>query len=210
MKKLIISLSSLLLLALLGIIGMNYMKDNGPRTRVISPSGSRIIVEEMSYYISGDKVFGKLFKPADINGNFPDSLGAFPMVIFFHEPLKTEWAENLVKTIVPKGVVGYTCGFRGGEKEAEAIVKRLRKESFVQDEMVFLICDSSCGNEIVKAVTKLGHKIQGLVLVEPTLTGKARETYVRYGREFLTITDTMKGNAASLIEDYLEERGALK
>ena len=77
-------------------------------------------------------------------------------------------------------------------------------------EIYFLICDPVCGDNIVKAVSKLGHSIQGLVLIEPALTGKAREIYVRYGLEFLTIKDSMKGDAVSLIEDYLEERGALK
>ena len=210
MKRLIISIVTLILLALLGIVGVNQINKNGPRGRVISPTGSKIIVEEMSYYVNGEKIFGKVFKPADANGNFPDSLGAFPFVVFFHEPLKTEWPESLIKAIVPKGVIGYTCGFRGSEKDAESLVKRLRKEKMIQDDMVFIISDASCGNEVVKAVTKLGHKIQGLVLIEPSLTGKARETYVRYAKEFLTINESAKPNAASMIEDYLEERGALK
>ncbi len=210
MKKLIIALVSAILLSILGIAGLNYMKSNGPRDRVLSPSGSKIIVEEMSYYVSGEKIFGKLFKPADENGNFPDSLGPLPLVLFFHEPLKTEWAENMMKSLVSKGLVGYTCGFRGSDKDVEALVKRMRKEKFVEDGLVFLIADTSCGNEIVKATSRLGHRLQGVVLVEPVLTGKARETYVRYGQEFLTIVDSMKGNAISLIEDYLEERGALK
>ena len=210
MKKVIISIVSVILVALLGIMGLNQMKNNGPRGRVISPTGSKIIVEEMSYYIGGEKVFGKVFKPADVSGNDFVSADAMPLVIFFHEPLKTEWPENLIKSLVPSGLIGYTCGFRADERDAEALVKRLRKEKMVQDDMVFLICDSSCGNEIVKAVSKLGHKIQGLVLIEPVLTGRARETYVRYGREFLTIPESAKANALSMIEDYLEERGALK
>ena len=118
MKKLIIALVSAILLSILGIAGLNYMK-----------SGSKIIVEEMSYYVSGEKIFGKLFKPADENGNFPDSLGPLPLVLFFHEPLKTEWAENMMKSLVSKGLVGYTCGFRGSDKDVEALVKRMRKES---------------------------------------------------------------------------------
>ena len=201
MKKLIISLVSAILLSVLGIVGLNYMKSNGPRGRVLSPSGSKIIVEEMSYYVSGEKIFGKVFKPADENGNFPDSIGPLPLVIFFHEPLKTEWAENMMKSLVPNGLIGYTCGFRGSDKDVEALVKRMRKEKFVEEGLVFLIADTSCGNEIVKAASNLGRKLQGVVLVE---------LYVRYGQEFLTIVDSMKGNATSLIEDYLEERGALK
>ena len=210
MKKIILSIVSLIILAVLGFFGLNYMKNNGPRGRVISPSGSTIIVEEMSYYIGGEKVFGRLYKPADENGNFPDSLGPLPILVYFHEPLKTEWPESLVKSMVPDGLIGYTCGFRGGEKDAVEMIKRLSREKFVQQGQIFLVSDSSCANEIVKAVTKLGHRIQGLVLIEPALTGKARETYVRYGPEFLTIPASAKGNAVQLIEDYLEERGALK
>ena len=210
MKKLILSLVSVILLALLGIFGLNYLKKNGPRERVVSPDGAKIIVEEMSYYIGGDKLFGKVFKPSDENGNFPDSLGPMPVVVYFHEPLKTEWPENVVKSLVPDGIIGYTCGFRGKDKEAVNLVQRISKESFAQPGMIFVVSDASCGDQVVKAVTKLGHKIQGLVLVEPQLTGKANETYIRFGNEFLTIGTAEKENAVSLIEDYLEERGALK
>lgn len=210
MKRLIIALGSAILLALIGFFGMNQMKQNGPRGRVISPAGSRIIVEEMSYYISGEKIFGKVFKPADENGNFPDSTGQMPLLVYFHEPLKTEWPESIIKSLVPEGLIGYACGFRGSEKDAEALVRRLRKEKNVLDDMVFIICDPACGDDVVKAVAKLGHKVQGLVLVEPALTGKAREIYIRYSKEFLTINSAAKSNAVSMIEDYLEERGALK
>ena len=75
MKKIILSIVSVILLALLGLLGFHNLKTNGPRGRVISPTGSKIIVEEMSYYVGGEKIFGRLYKPADVNGNFPDSLG---------------------------------------------------------------------------------------------------------------------------------------
>ena len=59
MKRVIISLASLILLAILGLVGFNQMKSNGPRGRVISPTGSKIIVEEMSYYVGGEKEIGR-------------------------------------------------------------------------------------------------------------------------------------------------------
>ncbi|MBQ6253535.1 MAG: hypothetical protein IJK05_02620 [Bacteroidales bacterium] len=210
MKKLIISIVGAVLLALLGIMGLNHLKKAGPRERVVSPSGSRIIVEEMSYYIGGDKFFGKLFKPADENGNFPDSIGPMPIIVYFHEPLKTDWPESVVKSLVPDGIIGYTTGFRGKDKDAANLLKRISKEAFAMPGMMFVVSDASCGDQVVNAVARLGHKIQGLALVEPALTGKANETYQRYGREFLTIGTEDKGDAVSLIEDYLEERGALK
>lgn len=210
MKKLIISIVTALLLLILSVLGLNFLKKGGPRERVVSPSGSKIIVEEMSYYIGGDKIFGKLFKPSDENGNFPDSIGPMPLMVYFHEPLKTEWPETVVKSLVPDGIIGYTTGFRGKDKDAVNLLKRISKENFVQPGMVFVVSDPSCGDQVVKAVSRLGHKIQGLVLVEPRLTGKANETYQQYGREFLTIEAEGKENAVTLIEDYLEERGALK
>ena len=89
MKKVIVSLIVSLLAAMLGIVGLNLFKDAGPRERMKAENGSRIIVEELSFYRHGDKVFGKIFKPTDENGFFPDSLGPRPVLIFFHEPLKT-------------------------------------------------------------------------------------------------------------------------
>ena len=192
---------------------VNSLQDNRGMTIILVSHSMEDVAkyaDRLMVMSGGEKVFGKVFKPADGNGNYPDSLGALPLVVFFHEPLKTEWPESLIKSLVPKGVIGYTCGFRSSDKDAESLVKRLRKEKMVMDDMVFIISDSACGNEVVKAVTKLGHKIQGLVLIEPSLTGKARETYVRYAREFLTVNESSKSNAASMIEDYLEERGALK
>ena len=63
MKKLIISLASVILLALLGLAGLNQIKQNGPRGRVISPTGSKVIVEEMSYYVNGEKYSGRCSNP---------------------------------------------------------------------------------------------------------------------------------------------------
>ncbi len=51
---------------------------------------------------------------------------------------------------------------------------------------------------------------RGLILIEPQLEGKAADVYNRYKDEFLTIDASSKGDALSLIKDYLESRGALK
>ena len=210
MKKIILSLVSVVLLGLLGLFGLNYLKKSNPRERISTPDGSRIIVEEMSYYIGGDKVFGRVYKPADENGNYPDSLGPKPVVIFLHEPLKTDFPESVVKSVVPDGVVGYVSSFKGKAKDAVSIVKRVAREKFAEPDMVFLIGDSSTGDALVQAAAKLGSRIQGLVLVEPALTGRSSELYQRYGKEFLTIDASAKEGAVPLIEDYLETRGALK
>ena len=50
MKKVIISVVASLLVSLLGIIGLNIFKESSPRERVKAENGSRIIVEELSFY----------------------------------------------------------------------------------------------------------------------------------------------------------------
>lgn len=206
MKKIIVSLATLILLALLGVFGLKYLHNN-PRERVKIEDGSTMTVEELSFYSGGEKLFGKLYyrQPGDGTGQ-----GQTPVVIYFHEPLKTAWPESVIKSLVAKGLSGYACGFRGDAKDAVRIVKRIGRESFASPDMLFLVSDASCADEIVLAAAKLGQKIQGLILIEPALTGKAHEIDLRYGKEFLTIDSSRKGEAMSLIEDYLEERGALK
>ena len=53
MKKVIVSLIASLLVALLGIVGLNLFKEASPRERVKAENGSRIIVEELSFYKIG-------------------------------------------------------------------------------------------------------------------------------------------------------------
>ena len=205
MKKIIVSLATLILVALLGVFGLKYLNNN-PRERVKIEDGSTMTVEELSFYSGGEKLFGRLYYKPSTEG----SQNQTPVVIYFHEPLKTAWPESVIKSLVAKELSGYACGFRGDAKDAVKIVKRIGRESFADPDMLFLVSDSSCADEIVLAAAKLGQKIQGLILIEPTLTGKAREIDLRYGKEFLTIDSSQRGEAMSLIEDYLEERGALK
>lgn len=142
MKKVIVSLISALLVALLGVIGLNIFKNASPRERVKAENGSRIIVEELSFYHGNDKIFGKVFKPADEKGFFPDSLGPRPVVIFFHEPLKTAYPEGFVKALVPEGLIGYTTAFHEKDKDVEFMVKKISKERFADSDRIYLVGDS--------------------------------------------------------------------
>jgi hypothetical protein len=205
MKKIVLSIVSVILFALLAILGLNIYSGHGPRERAKAPDGSKVVVEELSYYIHGGKVFGKVYRPDD-----GDAATERPLVIYFHEPLKTDFPEGVLKSLVSDGLSGYVTGFRGKDSDAVTIVKRLSREEFAEKDMVFLVCDAYCADNILLAASKLGHRIQGLILIEPNPTGKAREIYQIYGKEFLTVNASQKGNAVALIEDYLEERGALK
>ena len=210
MKKVIVSLISALLVALLGVIGLNIFKNASPRERVKADNGSRIIVEELSFYHGNDKIFGKVFKPADEKGFFPDSLGPRPVVIFFHEPLKTAYPEGFVKALVPEGLIGYTTAFHDKDKDVEFMVKKISKERFADSDRIYLVGDSFASEAVVKAAYKLKKAVSGLILIEPELSDKTAGLVPRLGYDVLTIDAAGKASAKTAAIDYLELRGALK
>ncbi len=210
MKKVIVSLISALLVALLGVIGLNIFKNASPRERVKAENGSRIIVEELSFYHGNDKIFGKVFKPADDKGFFPDSLGPRPVVIFFHEPLKTAYPEGFVKALVPEGLIGYTTAFHEKGKDVEFMVKKISKEKFADSDRIYLVCDTFASEAVVKAAYKLKKAVSGLILIEPELSDKTAGLVPRLGYDVLNIDAAGKASAKTTAIDYLELRGALK
>lgn len=210
MKKVIVSLIVSLLAAMLGIVGLNLFKDAGPRERMKAENGSRIIVEELSFYRHGDKVFGKIFKPTDENGFFPDSLGPRPVIIFFHEPLKTAYPEGLLKSLVPEGLIGYSTAFHERGNDARFMVKKIRKEKFADAERIILIADTFSAEAVTKAAYRLKKSVSGLILIEPEVSESVSRLTPKLGYEVLTVSTTEKTSARIKILDYLEIRGALK
>ena len=210
MKKVIVSLIVSLLAAMLGIVGLNLFKDAGPRERMKAENGSRIIVEELSFYRHGDKVFGKIFKPTDENGFFPDSLGPRPVIIFFHEPLKTAYPEGLLKSLAPEGLIGYSTAFHERGNDVRFMVKKIRKEKFADAERIILIADTFSAEAVTKAAYRLKKSVSGLILIEPEVSESVSRLTPKLGYEVLTVSTSEKTSARIKILDYLEIRGALK
>lgn len=210
MKKVIVSLIVSLLAAMLGIVCLNLFKDAGPRERMKAENGSRIIVEELSFYRHGDKVFGKIFKPTDENGFFPDSLGPRPVIIFFHEPLKTAYPEGLLKSLVPEGLIGYSTAFHERGNDVRFMVKKIRKEKFADAERIILIADTFSAEAVTKAAYRLKKSVSGLILIEPEVSESVSRLTPKLGYEVLTVSTSEKTSARIKILDYLEIRGALK
>lgn len=208
MKKFIATLATLVVLALLGLLGINLLRNSGPRERIKAENGSKIVVEELSYYRNNGKLFGKVYKPAGEDGYFSGT--GCPAVVFFHEQLKTDLPESILKSLVPEGIVGYAVTPHGKAKEAGFLIKKVHDEDFVDGELLFVIADSGSSQAVVEAVSKVGRKVAGLILLEPELSGKAADVFDRYKSEFLVIDASSKAAALPLIEDYLESRGALK
>jgi len=210
MKKFILALVAVLLLAILGILGINIFKGSGPRERIKAESGGKLIVEELSYYNHGDKMFGKLYKPANEDGDFPDSLGSRPVVMFIHEPLKTAYAESMLKSLTSQGLIGYVADCPAKSKGIDFLVKKIGKEKFTSEGMIFIIADAFSAEATVESVSRIGSKIAGLVLIEPALQNKAAIIAQKHESEILTITSDKKSSAVEQIVDYMELRGAFK
>lgn len=210
MRKLIVTIAALVVLALLAALGINLFRNSGPRDRVKGDDGEKIIVEELSWYIHGDKQNGRIFKPTDENGNCPDSLGTRPVAMFFHDPMKSEMPESLLKSLSSMGVIGYSASCPEKSKDIETLIKRMGRESFATEDLLFVMADSYSADAVVKAIIKVGHKTAGLILFEPALQGKSGATVAQHSNEILSISSEQMPQKMSLVEDYMEVRGAFK
>lgn len=210
MKKLIATIAALIVLVLLAALGINLFQNSGPRKRVKGDGGEKIIVEELSWYIHGEKHTGKLFKPTDENGNCPDSLGTRPVALFFHDPMKSDAPESMLKSLSSMGVIGYSAACPDKPKDIETIIRRMGKESFATEDLLFVMADTYSADAVVKAIIKVGSKTAGLILFEPALQGKSGATVAQHSNEILSISSEQMHQKMSLVEDYMEVRGAFK
>jgi hypothetical protein len=205
MRKLIGSLVIAIIAGALGIGAWIFFKDKGPRERVDAQNGSKVIVEELSYYSHGKKLFGKVFKPTDENGNFPDSLGKRPAIIFFHEPLYTSLPQSVLTSLASHGIVGYMAALHD-DKDAQTLLDKIRNEKFVEKDQVFFVADSASAKAAIGAAAKNKKKVAGLVLIRPSEELTSSKNMHKYGKEACIV----KSNENSQILEYLESLGALK
>ncbi len=210
MNKVVVSIVTAVLVGLLGILGWTVFKGDGPRERVSDESGNKVLVEELSYYDHGRKVFGKVFKPGDENGNYPDSLGSRPLLVFIHEPLKTAEPEKLLGSMVPKGFIGFSAALHGNGKKIADLVRKAGRERFVNDELIFLISDSYSAETVIAAAHRLKEDISGVILFRPSLEEKTLKSVPKLSYDVLSLDSGISSSAIPAIFEYLELKGALK
>ena len=210
MKKVIISVIILIVLALLAVLGIRLVNEGSPRSHETTREGTEIISEALSWYRGGEKISGKIFKPCDENGVFDTSFGARPLVVFFHDPMKTVSAGKLIARLVPMGVIGYSVDCPAKAEDMSFLISKMGKQEYVDKDRIFIIADSSSSDKAVNALLKVGRKTAGAILLEPRLQGKAAVTVDRHGAELLVVTEEQSADAFGLIRDYMEERGAFK
>lgn len=187
MKKLVVSLAVAIIAALLGVGGWVLFKGAGPRERVEGGNGTKVIVEELSYYNRGRKVYGKVFKPSDENGNFPDSLGTRPVVIYFHESLSTAAPEKMLRQIAARGVVGYSAAFHDKKSEIGFLVKKIGRERFADKDLIFLLTDGAADKAADALASRRRGGVAGHLVIDP-----ADPAVLQQVTEFLEMGGAMK------------------
>lgn len=153
-----------------------YVRSLSPR-QTVQEEGLKIYVEGLSFYFSGDKIAGTVYKPQDTTGKKP-------AVIWCHDlGENSKSGEKLCRTVAGKGYVAYAFDFRGGSpssqsngetlemtlsgetKDLEAVIAKLRSLDYVDESRIYLagysqgalVASQACGAKGVK----------GLILVAP-------------------------------------------
>ena len=209
MRKFIISLIFIIIAGALGIGGWLIFKDDGPRERVDGENGTKVIVEELSYYSHGKKLYGKVFKPADENGTFSDSLGRRPAVIFLHEPLHTALPQSTLASLSSHGIIGYMASLHEPD-DAETVLKKIREEKYVEKDLIFLVADSTSSEAVLGTAAKNRKKVAGVALIGPSEELLKSKNMRKFRKDALVVSSDEKSTAARQILEYLESHGALK
>ncbi|MGN0201984.1 MAG: hypothetical protein ACI399_03660 [Candidatus Cryptobacteroides sp.] len=210
MKKVAAVTAAVILLALLSVLGINFVKNSGPRRYENSSEGGGIVTEQLSWYRGGRKLTGKIIKPCGEKGTFDLAFGARPLVMYVHDPMKVSAAEKFTKELVPMGVIGYNVACPEKAEDIVFLIKKMGALEYVDKDRIFLIADPCAADKTVNALLKAGRKTAGAVLLEPLLQGKAAVTVKEHEAELLVVSGEQRGNALGLITDYMEERGAFK
>ena len=189
-KKAAVSAATLAILAGALLGGIKYLQNQSPRQIVKTEGKQPVAVEELSYFNGKDKIFGKIYKPAD-------SLGRHPAVVFCHGlAVNGDFGDAFCREAAGMGYVAYTFDFRGGSEDSrstgdmtrmsiltqkadlETVLHRLRGEKFVDGNRIYLIGHSQGGLVASEAATEKHNGIAGMILLAPAFNipddGRAR------------------------------------
>ena len=169
-----------------------YQTTSSPR-QTIRTGGTKVHVEELSFFDGMEKTYGKLYRPAD------DSLGKHPVLIFCHGiSVNGDWGDPYCRAAAAKGFYAYTFDFSGGSltsrstgkntmqmtvetetKQFLFVLERIRKEPFTDRSKVFVAGHSLGGLVAALAPKESRRSIARLVLLSPSPLGKKFFTELR-------------------------------
>ena len=203
-KKVIISIVSAVLVALLGGLGWYFLKDFNPR-RTLSVDGEgakiKVDVEELGFYEKDDYISGTVYRP--VTGE-----KKFPVVVYCH-PLAADRGagDDLCRLFASKGWVAYAFDFRGGNKTSKstglettgmnveteaadiaAVLKGLKKVHYVQSGKIFLVGEGFGGYAALLAAQKASVKGMALIGAEMHRADESKQLYPKV-KDIPTVVD---------------------
>ena len=203
-KKVIISIVSAVLVALMGGLGWYFLKDFNPR-KTVSVDGDgtkvKVEVEELGFYEKDSFISGTVYRP--VTGE-----KKFPVVVYCHPIAADRTAgEDLCRMFASKGWLAYAFDFRGGNKTSKstslettgmsvatqaediaAVLKGLRKVHYVQNGKIFLVGEGFGGYAVLLAAQKAS--VKGIALLGADLhrSDESRQLYPKV-KDIPTVVD---------------------
>ena len=184
MKKFlkITGITALILALLCGILWGILRKQN-PRDTVTSYTGAKVEIEKMAFYLKGDKISGRIYRPVQ------DSLNKMPAVIYCHSLGKgMEDGDSFCRGAAGKGYVGFSFDFRGGSRtssstglmpsemtlsteiqDLKAVIKGIKALRYVDKKNIFLIGEGFGGVVAAALAAEKPEICNAIILVSPDL-----------------------------------------
>ena len=167
----------LALVAGLSATAARLLRKASPRQTLKAEDGRAIFCEELSFFGSGGKIYGKVYKPYD-------TLGRKPVLVYCHD-LGGNYNEGkyICETVAKKGMVAYSFDFTGGSPESrsagtlsevsvrtevadlKAVVVRLLKEDFTEKRSIYLVGKGLGGAVAGLVASELKKDIAGVVFI---------------------------------------------
>ena len=158
------------------------LRNTGPRDTVKGSSGTKIDIEELSFYIKGEKIFGKVYRPSS------DTLVKLPAVVVCHDIGRSaDDCDALCRRIADQGLIGYCFDFRGGSdysrssgdtfemsarteaEDVKGILKALRKIPYIKDSRIYLAGEGLGALAAAMAAASDNSLARALILISPSV-----------------------------------------
>ncbi len=222
-----------LVLAILSGILWGFLRKQNPRETVTSYTGTKVDIENMTFYNRNDKIAGTIYRPVG------DSVSRMPVLIYCPSiGMNRDAGASICKGAAGKGYIGYAFDFRGGSpnsasaglsttdmtlsseiSDLKAVIKGIRGLRHADKKNIFLVGEGFGGVVAAAIAAEKPSVCNGIILISPDLnySDLLRERYPRkrdipdtllvdntlLGKEF--IRDLRDRDTKSLLHDYPKE-----
>ena len=190
------------ILMILGGIAYSLWPDSESPRQKMRSAGERIFVENLSFYRTGNKVPGKVYRPA------LDSLDRLPVVVYVQN---MEHGEPWCKDIAGGGWIAYSFDFSSADEkrrnqELIAVIKGVKSLPYADKKRIYLLGEGAGCLSASQYAFSHPRETAGLMLISPGFNPlEISRLAKRYPRPIL-VMDASLGRAANLeeIRSYAE------